>query len=103
MLLTLPMPVQWALSEFEKAASEKDFDSDDFEESDEETNDLTRCPMRTAVAEGRNRKRPLFDILVTTYEVCLQESWFLSHTPWRAAIIDEAHRLKRRCAAPSRV
>ncbi|XP_078362236.1 chromodomain-helicase-DNA-binding protein 1-like isoform X2 [Oculina patagonica] len=35
-----------------------------------------------------------FNVLLTTYEMCLRESTFLYKFHWKAMIIDEAHRLK---------
>ncbi|KAL4225128.1 Chromodomain-helicase-DNA-binding protein 1-like [Mactra antiquata] len=35
-----------------------------------------------------------FDVLVTTYEICLKDSTFLRSIPWNLLVIDEAHRLK---------
>ena len=31
---------------------------------------------------------------VGRYEMCLSDEQFLSRVPWRAVIVDEAHRLK---------
>jgi len=37
-----------------------------------------------------------FDALVTTYEIAVREAALLRRIPWRALIVDEAHRLKNR-------
>ena len=41
-------------------------------------------------------KRIKFNVLVTTYEVLVQDSDVLSHVPWRHMVIDEGHRLKNK-------
>ncbi|XP_068681305.1 chromodomain-helicase-DNA-binding protein 1-like isoform X2 [Montipora foliosa] len=35
-----------------------------------------------------------FNVLLTTYEMCLRETAFLSKFHWKAMVVDEAHRLK---------
>ncbi|KAK3102784.1 hypothetical protein FSP39_013885 [Pinctada imbricata] len=35
-----------------------------------------------------------FNILLTTYEICLKDDSFLSSIPWQTLVVDEAHRLK---------
>ncbi|XP_032220278.1 chromodomain-helicase-DNA-binding protein 8 isoform X2 [Nematostella vectensis] len=37
-----------------------------------------------------------FQVLITTYEIIIADNMQLSTVPWRAVIIDEAHRLKNR-------
>jgi len=50
--------------------------------------------------QGQNGK-PLpgqwkFQVLITTYEMAIQGHAHLRPIPWKAAILDEAHRLKSR-------
>lgn len=35
-----------------------------------------------------------FDVLLTTYEICIVESALLASIPWSGIVVDEAHRLK---------
>ena len=35
-----------------------------------------------------------FDVLVTTYEICMAEGELLRSIPWSGVVVDEAHRLK---------
>lgn len=35
-----------------------------------------------------------FDVLITTYEICIRDNMFFSEIPWHLMVIDEAHRLK---------
>ncbi|KAK6180019.1 hypothetical protein SNE40_012242 [Patella caerulea] len=35
-----------------------------------------------------------FDVLLTTYEICLKDHSFLQSIPWHILVVDEAHRLK---------
>ncbi|ESP00822.1 hypothetical protein LOTGIDRAFT_238503 [Lottia gigantea] len=35
-----------------------------------------------------------FDVLITTYEICLKDHSFLQSVPWNILVVDEAHRLK---------
>ncbi|CAB4018646.1 chromodomain-helicase-DNA-binding 8-like, partial [Paramuricea clavata] len=37
-----------------------------------------------------------FNVLITTYEILIADNILLSSVPWRAVVIDEAHRLKNR-------
>lgn len=39
-----------------------------------------------------------FDVLITTYEICIKDCEFFSRIPWHLMIIDEAHRLKNQNA-----
>ena len=38
--------------------------------------------------------KPTFQVLVTTYELCMMDAHFLSRFEWGLCIVDEAHRLK---------
>lgn len=43
---------------------------------------------------AHGKVRPLFHVLLTTYELTLKDEEFLSQIDWRMLIIDEGHRLK---------
>ena len=51
-------------------------------------------------AQGRSGKHAelKFDVIVTTYEMCMCESALLSAVDWSVMIVDEAHRLKSRAS-----
>ena len=38
--------------------------------------------------------KPGFEVLVTTYQLCMQDSDFLRRFDWALCVVDEAHRLK---------
>ncbi|KAM6292233.1 chromodomain-helicase-DNA-binding protein 1-like [Porphyrio hochstetteri] len=40
------------------------------------------------------KEQPHFQVLLTTYEICLKDSAFLKFFTWAALVVDEAHRLK---------
>ena len=45
---------------------------------------------------SKNKKSPTlnFNVIITTYEMIIRDSDFLSNTPWMTMSVDEAHRLK---------
>ena len=45
-------------------------------------------------AKLKRNKVTKFNLLITTYEVVIKDIATISKLPWRAVIIDEAHRLK---------
>ncbi|CAL1541161.1 unnamed protein product [Lymnaea stagnalis] len=50
---------------------------------------------RSTIAKKiKKGKGPNIDILLTTYEMCLKDSQFLSSMPWDVLVVDEGHRLK---------
>ncbi|XP_076113824.1 chromodomain-helicase-DNA-binding protein 1-like isoform X3 [Mytilus galloprovincialis] len=49
---------------------------------------------RNELAQNMKNKSHNINILVTTYELCLKDSGFLSSIPWTCLVVDEAHRLK---------
>ncbi|KAK3044199.1 hypothetical protein LTS18_001912, partial [Coniosporium uncinatum] len=42
----------------------------------------------------KNPKKPDFPVVVTSYEICMNDRKFLSNNGWEFIIIDEGHRLK---------
>ncbi|KAK3608756.1 hypothetical protein CHS0354_005847 [Potamilus streckersoni] len=53
---------------------------------------------RTEIAMGikadRSKGIKPFEVLLTTYEICLKDYMFLGKIPWHVLAVDEAHRLK---------
>jgi SNF2 family DNA or RNA helicase len=43
---------------------------------------------------GKERNIYKFNVLVSTYEVVIQDAALLGKIPWRALVVDEAHRIK---------
>ncbi|XP_059177653.1 chromodomain-helicase-DNA-binding protein 1-like [Physella acuta] len=54
----------------------------------------TRHSIAQKVKPARNAGLYNFDILLTTYEVCLKDHIFLQSISWNVLIVDEGHRLK---------
>ncbi|XP_074642312.1 chromodomain-helicase-DNA-binding protein 1-like isoform X2 [Tubulanus polymorphus] len=54
----------------------------------------TRSNIQTDIRSQKNRTQYHFDVLLTTYEVCLKDEDFLCSIPWHLLVVDEAHRLK---------
>lgn len=53
------------------------------------------CLRRCVVVQKRALvSKPTFQVLVTTYQLCMQDSDFLRRFDWELCIVDEAHRLK---------
>ncbi|GFR78435.1 chromodomain-helicase-DNA-binding protein 1-like [Elysia marginata] len=46
-------------------------------------------------AHFKTGKKP-FDVLLTTYELCLKDYLFLNSIPWNVLVVDEGHRLKNK-------
>ncbi|XP_027059374.1 chromodomain-helicase-DNA-binding protein 1-like isoform X2 [Pocillopora damicornis] len=59
----------------------------------EEIKNSVRIVFKSQNAVHRNESLS-FHVLLTTYEMCLRETTFLSKFHWKAMIVDEAHRLK---------
>lgn len=59
----------------------------------EEIKNSVRIGVKSQNAVHRNESLS-FHVLLTTYEMCLRETTFLSKFHWKAMIVDEAHRLK---------
>lgn len=49
---------------------------------------------RNQLAQDIKNKSRSINVLVTTYELCLKDSGFLSSMNWACLVVDEAHRLK---------
>ncbi|KAI1899825.1 hypothetical protein AGOR_G00065750 [Albula goreensis] len=48
-----------------------------------------RAELQKELSQGRH-----FHVLLTTYEMCLNDAAFLKRWKWRVLVVDEAHRLK---------
>ncbi|XP_062607988.1 chromodomain-helicase-DNA-binding protein 1-like isoform X1 [Saccostrea cucullata] len=53
-----------------------------------------RSELATKIKHDLKKGRQPFDVLLTTYELCLKDDAFLSSVPWCVIVVDEAHRLK---------
>ncbi|XP_022305018.2 chromodomain-helicase-DNA-binding protein 1-like isoform X2 [Crassostrea virginica] len=53
-----------------------------------------RAELAASIKHDLKKRKEPFDILLTTYELCLKDDAFLSSIPWRVIVVDEAHRLK---------
>ncbi|XP_048779717.2 chromodomain-helicase-DNA-binding protein 1-like isoform X1 [Ostrea edulis] len=53
-----------------------------------------RHELASNIKRDLKKGREPFDILLTTYELCLKDDAFFSSIPWRVIVVDEAHRLK---------
>ncbi|XP_076450689.1 chromodomain-helicase-DNA-binding protein 1-like [Babylonia areolata] len=54
----------------------------------------TRANISQTIKKSRNGLGYCFDVLVTTYEICLKDFLFLQSLSWHVAVVDEGHRLK---------
>lgn len=52
----------------------------------------TRQRKSTAGAGGNTTQT--FPVIVTTYEICINDQKFLAGMPWKFIVVDEGHRLK---------
>lgn len=50
--------------------------------------------MKEASAQYKKSGATKFNVMITTFEIALKEAKELSRIPWKALIVDEAHRLK---------
>ncbi|XP_074636907.1 chromodomain-helicase-DNA-binding protein 1-like [Acropora palmata] len=50
--------------------------------------------LNTSQNRGDKNNTHSFNVLLTTFEMCLRETNFLSKFSWKALVVDEAHRLK---------
>ncbi|KAK3804046.1 hypothetical protein RRG08_003214 [Elysia crispata] len=49
----------------------------------------------TAKKQYKTGSKP-FDVLLTTYELCLKDYLFMNSLPWNVLVVDEGHRLKNK-------
>ncbi|XP_053383751.1 chromodomain-helicase-DNA-binding protein 1-like [Mercenaria mercenaria] len=54
----------------------------------------SRQDLAKAIKSDYKKNNLQFDVLVTTYEICLKDSAFLQSIRWNLLVVDEAHRLK---------
>ncbi|PVD33729.1 hypothetical protein C0Q70_04989 [Pomacea canaliculata] len=54
----------------------------------------TRAELVNTIKKSKQGQTYCFDVLITTYEVCLKDSLFLQSLFWHVLVVDEAHRLK---------
>ncbi|XP_070199132.1 chromodomain-helicase-DNA-binding protein 1-like [Littorina saxatilis] len=53
-----------------------------------------RSEMSKTIKKSRQGLGYCFDVLVTTYEICLKDFLFLQSLSWNVLVVDEGHRLK---------
>ncbi|KAH3882424.1 hypothetical protein DPMN_006363 [Dreissena polymorpha] len=53
-----------------------------------------RQELAAKITKERRKGHIEFDVLITTYEICLKDSTFLHSLEWNVLVVDEAHRLK---------
>ena len=67
------------------------------------TKDVRKQIVQNKLKPGLTEEQRDWDILVTSYEMCILEAGALKKLPWKYLILDEAHRVKNENSRLSKV